>query len=137
MTKTRRRGGEYGREREYVLTSMTRGQEKTIQDIKIAGDKKTMDETGGQKEKYGVHRETCKCPAEKAARKREGKARFVKMWKQWLMDIHKAEVEIAREEGVSQQAFNAKMRNATIRYTELAAIVERYGYTVEITKKKI
>lgn len=120
-----------------MLTSMTRGQEKTIQDIKIAGDKKTMDETGGQKEKYGVHRETRKCPVEKAARKREGKARFVKMWKQWLMDIHKAEVEIAREEGVSQQAFNAKMRNATIRYTELAAIVERYGYTVEITKKKI
>lgn len=67
--------------------------------------------------------------------KLERKRKFIKMWKNWLFDINKSEVDIAREIGLSQQAFNAKMRNTTIRYTELADIVEQHGYTIEITKK--
>ena len=64
------------------------------------------------------------------------KKAFGKMWKNWLYDIDKSESDIAKEVGLSQQAFNTKMRNATIKYIELSDIVERHGYTIDIRKKE-
>ena len=64
------------------------------------------------------------------------KEEFKVMWKKWLIEIGKSETELCREQGLKQQTFNAKTRNATIKYIELDDIVSRYGYTIEIRKKK-
>lgn len=60
---------------------------------------------------------------------------FKIMWKKWLVEIGKSETELCKEQGLKQQTFNAKTRNATIKYIELDDIVSRYGYTIEIRKK--
>lgn len=64
------------------------------------------------------------------------KEEFKVMWKKWLIEIGKSETELCREQGLKQQTFNAKTRNATIKYIELDKIVSRYGYTIEIRKKQ-
>ena len=62
---------------------------------------------------------------------------FKKQWKKFLIDIDMSETHLANELGVKQATFNEKMRNATIKYIELSNIVEKYGYTIEIRKKRI
>lgn len=63
------------------------------------------------------------------------KDEFKKMWKKWLVEIGRSETELCKEQGLVQQTFNAKTRNATIKYIDLATIVEQYGYSIEIHKK--
>ena len=59
---------------------------------------------------------------------------FEKMWKNWLVDIEKTGADIAKDLGTSQQNFNKKIRNQTIRFIELANIFEKYGYRLELVK---
>lgn len=58
-----------------------------------------------------------------------------KQWGCFLIDIGRSGTEVAREIGTSQQNLNKKIRNATIRYVELANILEKYGYEISIRKK--
>lgn len=60
---------------------------------------------------------------------------FEKMWANWLIDIDKTGTDIAKDIGTSQQNLNKKIRNVSIRYIDLAEIVEKYGYSIEIHKK--
>ena len=60
---------------------------------------------------------------------------FKKMWSNFLIDIDKNMTEIAQGEGITKQSMGRKINNASIRYLDLANIVEKYGYSVEIHKK--
>lgn len=60
---------------------------------------------------------------------------FLKMWKKFLIDIDKSETQLAKELNLVQSNFNRKTKTGTIKYIEIAEIVEKYGYTVDIRKK--
>lgn len=61
---------------------------------------------------------------------------FKKMWRDFLMDINSTTAAVAQVVGDSPANLQKKIRNQSIRYRELADIVEQYGYTVEIRKKE-
>lgn len=63
------------------------------------------------------------------------KKRLKKMWDNWLTDIDKHTSDIAIQIGDNPPNLQKKIRNQSIRYTELANIVEKYGYSIEIHKK--
>lgn len=63
------------------------------------------------------------------------KEEFNRMWRVFLAEIGKSGSDVARDIGITPGALNLKMRNATIRYTDLSDIVEKYGYSIEIHKK--
>lgn len=60
---------------------------------------------------------------------------FIKDWKKFLIDIGKNEKEIAEANNQKQQNLNRKIKEGTIKYLELAEIVEKYGYSVKIHKE--
>ena len=60
---------------------------------------------------------------------------FKQMWDNWLTDIDQHTADIAIKIGDKPPNLQKKIRNQSIRYTELANIVEKYGYTIEIRKK--
>lgn len=60
---------------------------------------------------------------------------FIKDWKKFLIDIGKNEKEIAAANNQKQQNLNRKIKEGTIKYLELAEIVEKYGYSVKIHKE--
>ena len=59
---------------------------------------------------------------------------FQKEWKRFLIEIEKSGTQLAKELGQTQQGFNRKIREGTIKYLELSEIVEKYGYSVSIHK---
>lgn len=61
---------------------------------------------------------------------------FGKQWKKLLIDIEKSETDVAQDLGVSQSNLNRKMRSGSIKAVELAEILDRYGYVLEIRKKE-
>lgn len=58
-----------------------------------------------------------------------------KMWGAWLLDIEENTTSIAAKHDQSQQNLSRKINEGTIKYLELANIVEEYGYTISIHKK--
>lgn len=58
-----------------------------------------------------------------------------KMWKVFLIEIGKSETEVAKENGYFPQNLNRRIKQGTMKYTELAEIVERYGYSIRIHKE--
>lgn len=62
---------------------------------------------------------------------------FGKQWKKLLIDIDKTETDVAKDLGVSQSNLNRKMRSGSIKAVELAEILDRYGYALEIRKKGV
>lgn len=58
-----------------------------------------------------------------------------KMWSNWLIDIDSNTTQVAESVGSTQQNLSKKINNGSIRYCELADIVEKYGYTIDIRKK--
>lgn len=58
-----------------------------------------------------------------------------KMWGAWLLDIEENTTSIAAKHEQSQQNLSRKINEGTIKYLELANIVEEYGYTISIHKK--
>lgn len=60
---------------------------------------------------------------------------FKKMWDNWLTDIDLHTADIAVQIGDKPPNLQKKIRQQTIRYVELANIVEKYGYSIEIHKK--
>lgn len=63
-------------------------------------------------------------------------AEFRKMWDRFLVDIDGSTASVARDMDIPAPNLWQKIRNQTIRYKELADVVERYGYTIEIHKKE-
>ena len=59
---------------------------------------------------------------------------FIKEWKRFLLEIGRSETQLSKEIGQTQQVLNRKIKNASIRYVELADIVEKYGYSIKIHK---
>ena len=59
---------------------------------------------------------------------------FQKEWKRFLIEIEKSGTQLAKELGQTQQGFNRKIREGTIKYLELSEIVEKYGYSISIHK---
>lgn len=60
---------------------------------------------------------------------------FKKQWTNFLIDNDLTNVDIAKSEGISKQALGRKINNCSIRYIDLANIVEKYGYSIDIHKK--
>lgn len=60
---------------------------------------------------------------------------FKKQWTNFLIDNELTNVDIAENIGVTKQALGQKINNGSIRYIDLANIVEKYGYSVDIHKK--
>lgn len=58
-----------------------------------------------------------------------------KMWKVFLIEIGKSETEVAKENGYFPQNLNRRIKQGTMKYTELAEIVGRYGYSIRIHKE--
>lgn len=65
------------------------------------------------------------------------KKELKKMWERWLIDIESNTTKVAESVGDTQQGLSRKINNASIKYCELANIVEKYGYTIDIRKKDI
>lgn len=63
------------------------------------------------------------------------KKEFKKQWTNFLIDTGLKNVDIARTIGISKQALGQRINNGSIRYIDLANIVERYGYSINIHKK--
>lgn len=57
-----------------------------------------------------------------------------KDWDKWLIDIEKSETQVAKEQGMLQSNLNRKLKTGTIKYFELINILEKYEYTLKITK---
>ena len=62
------------------------------------------------------------------------KKQLKKDWLNFLIDINKNGTDIAKDIGTTQQNLNQKINNGSIKYIELSAIVEKYGYSVKIHK---
>lgn len=60
---------------------------------------------------------------------------FIKEWKKFLIDIGMSETQLAKLLGMNPPNLNRKIKEGTIKYLELAEIVEKYGYTIDIRKK--
>lgn len=63
------------------------------------------------------------------------KKELKKQWSNFLIDNDLTNVDIAESIGVTKQALGQKINNGSIRYIDLANIVEKYGYSVDIHKK--
>lgn len=63
------------------------------------------------------------------------KKELKKQWSNFLIDNELTNVDIAESIGVTKQALGQKINNGSIRYIDLANIVEKYGYSVDIHKK--
>lgn len=63
------------------------------------------------------------------------KKEFKKQWTNFLIDTGLKNVDIARAIGISKQALGQRINNGSICYIDLANIVERYGYSINIHKK--
>ena len=63
------------------------------------------------------------------------KKEFKKQWTNFLIDTGLKNVDIARAIGISKQALGQRINNGSIRYIDLANIVELYGYSINIHKK--
>lgn len=63
------------------------------------------------------------------------KKELKKQWTNFLIDNELTNVDIAENIGVTKQALGQKINNGSIRYIDLANIVEKYGYSVDIHKK--
>lgn len=59
-----------------------------------------------------------------------------KMWENWLIDIEQNTTQIAVARQDTQQNLSRKINGGTIKYLELSDIVEKYGYSIDIHKKK-
>lgn len=59
-----------------------------------------------------------------------------KMWENWLIDIEQNTTQIALTRQDTQQNLSRKINGGTIKYLELSDIVEKYGYSIAIHKKK-
>ena len=59
-----------------------------------------------------------------------------KMWESWLIDIEQNTTQIALTRQDTQQNLSRKINGGTIKYLELSDIVEKYGYSIDIHKKK-
>lgn len=57
------------------------------------------------------------------------------LWLAFLSDVGKTEMQLSREIKTPQQNINRKINSGTIKFLELANILEKYGYTLKITKK--
>ncbi len=60
---------------------------------------------------------------------------LIRAWKLFLADIGRSEAELSKEIGMAQQNINRKIKTGTIKYLELANILEKYGYSIDIHKK--
>lgn len=58
-----------------------------------------------------------------------------KQWTNFLIDNDLTNVDIAKQLGVTRQTMSKKINNGSIRYIDLANIVEKYGYSIDIHKK--
>lgn len=58
-----------------------------------------------------------------------------KDWRKWLIDLGKSETELAKENNIFPQNLNRKINSGSIKYLELASILEHYGYTLKIVKE--
>lgn len=63
------------------------------------------------------------------------KKELKKQWANFLIDNDLTNVDIAKQLGVTKQTMSKKINNGSIRYIDLANIVERYGYSIDIHKK--
>ena len=63
------------------------------------------------------------------------KKEFKKQWTNFLIDTGLKNVDIASAIGISKQALGQRINNGSIRYIDLANIVDRYGYSINIHKK--
>lgn len=63
------------------------------------------------------------------------KKTFKKQWSNFLIDTGLKNVDIANEIGITKQSLGQKINNCSIRYIDLANIVERHGYSIDIHKK--
>ena len=63
------------------------------------------------------------------------KKELKKQWTNFLIDNDLTNVDIAKQLGVTRQTMSKKINNGSIRYIDLANIVEKYGYSVDIRKK--
>lgn len=63
------------------------------------------------------------------------KKELKKQWTNFLIDNDLTNVDIAKQLGVTRQTMSKKINNGSIRYIDLANIVEKYGYSVDIHKK--
>jgi DNA-binding Xre family transcriptional regulator len=64
------------------------------------------------------------------------KKKLKKQWTNFLIDNDLKNVDIAKQLGVTKQTMSKKINNGSIRYIDLANIVEKYGYSVDIHKKQ-
>ena len=62
------------------------------------------------------------------------KKELKKQWTNFLIDNDLTNVDIAKQLGVTRQTMSKKINNGSIRYIDLANIVERYGYSIDIHK---
>lgn len=58
-----------------------------------------------------------------------------KEWQHWLIELGKSGADVAREVGQSPANLNKKINARSIRASELADILEQYGYTLQIVRK--
>lgn len=63
------------------------------------------------------------------------KKELKKQWTNFLIDNDLTNVDIAKQLGVTRQTMSKKINNGSIRYIDLANIVEKYGYSIDIHKK--
>lgn len=63
------------------------------------------------------------------------KEQFIKEWRKLLIDIGVSEAQLAKEVGQSPANLNKKIVNGSIRFIELANILEHFGYKITITKE--
>lgn len=63
------------------------------------------------------------------------KKELKKQWTNFLIDNDLTNVDIAKQLGVTKQTMSKKINNGSIRYIDLANIVEKYGYSIDIHKK--
>lgn len=63
------------------------------------------------------------------------KKELKKQWTNFLIDNDLTNADIAKQLGVTRQTMSKKINNGSIRYIDLANIVEKYGYSVDIHKK--
>ncbi len=59
-----------------------------------------------------------------------------KLWEHWLVEVDKSSAAVAREIGQSPANLNKKFTARSIRASELADILEQYGYTLKIVKRE-
>lgn len=64
------------------------------------------------------------------------KIELKKQWRLFLLDNNTNTTQIAKDLNQHHQNLGRKIREGTIKYLELAKIVEKYGYSIDIRKKE-